>query len=554
MKQLALFLLSVVLLTVAIPLLCGGYGQEASKGVRFTDVTLQAGIRFKHVNSASGRMYYVETAGAGCAFLDYNNDGKLDIYLVNGATLPGFKPERPITGALYRNNGDGTFMDVTAQAGVAAEGIYGMGVAVGDYDNDGNEDLYITGFQRSVLFHNNGNGTFTDRTTAANVGNLGFWGSSAAFLDYDNDGFLDLFVANYVEFDLKNNIICGEPGMRGYCCPVEYPGVSNVLYHNERNGRFTDVTKKAGIFNPDGKGLGVVAADLNGDSWIDIYVANDGVANFLYYNNGNGTFRETGLFSGVAYNSDGRALAGMGTDVSDYNLDGRPDILVTNFSTEGASLYRNEEDEFVEASVETGLRKPTFFFTGWGTRFFDYDNDGDQDVFIANGHPDDSLELVSTSITHAQPKLLLSNEGGLFTDVSRLSGDSIVKPSVSRGVSFGDFDDDGDIDVLIANNNGAPTLLRNDGGNRNHWIKLRLIGKASNRDGIGAKVTVVAGGLVQSDQLRGGGSYLAAHDPRLHFGLGREDRIDCIEIKWPSGRLQKLSNVKGDQIITVREP
>jgi len=547
--------LSLGLLAAALFCLLSKAAQGLGPVVRFRDVTREAGIQFTHVNAGSGSKYYIETMGAGCAFFDYDNDGNLDIYLVNGAVLPGFKSEKPIAGALYRNNGDGTFADVTAKAGVGAEDIYGMGVAVGDYDNDGHTDFYITGYQRGLLFHNEGNGTFKDLTAPAGVSNSGLWGTSAAFLDYDNDGFLDLFVTNYVDFDLSNNIYCGDraKGIRSYCRPLEYQGSSSVLYHNERNGRFTDGTKRAGLVHPGGKGLGAVASDVNSDGWVDIYVANDGVANLLYLNRGDGTFREGAALSGVAYDPDGQTRAGMGVDVGDYDRDGLPDILVTNFSLEGAALFRNEGHEFTETSIQTGLRRATFLYTGWGTKLFDYDNDGDLDIFITNGHPEDTIELFSQSVTYAQPRQLLENEGGRFVEVSAAVGDSIVKSFVGRGVASGDFDNDGDIDLLVTNNNGSPTLLRNDGGNRNHWIKLRLLGNASNRDAIGARVTVKSGQLVQSDQVSGGGSYLASSDTRLNFGMGERNHVDSIEIRWPSGVVQRVMKPEINQILTVEE-
>jgi enediyne biosynthesis protein E4 len=525
--------------------------------IRFVDVTKPAGITFKHANASSGEKYLVETMGGGCAFFDYDNDGYLDIYLVNGAPLPGFKSNSPITGALYRNNRDETFTDVTAKAGVGTEGTYGMGVAVADFDNDGNQDLYITGFGRSVLYRNCGDGTFADVTLASHVANNGHWATSAAFFDFDNDGFLDLYVANYLDYNLRNNKFCGDviKGVRSYCHPDQYDGVPDVLYHNNRDGTFADVSEKAGISNSEGKGLGVVAADLDGEGYLDLYVANDSVANFLYLNNGDGTFKNIAPFSGTAYSADGQAQAGMGVDVGDYNHDGKPDILVTNFSLEGAALYRGDRKQlFTEISSQVGLREPSFLLTGWGTKFFDYDNDGDEDIFIANGHPQDDISNYTDSLTYEQPKLLLENDGGVFRDVSKLRGEDISKPSPGRGVAFGDFDNDGDMDLLIANSNQPPALLRNEGGNRNNWVKLKLIGTKSNRDAIGAKVKVSAGGIVQTDHLRGGGSYLSAHDPRLHFGVGKSPRIDSIEIIWPSGRTQSIKDIKANQILEIQEP
>ena len=522
----------------------------------FADVTSQAGIHFKHTSAATGQKYLVETMGSGCAFLDYNNDGYLDIYLVNGAPLPGFASPQKISNALYRNNKDGTFTDVTASAHVGGEGIYGMGVAVGDYDNDGNEDIYVTGFGRSILYHNNGDGTFTDVTNTAGVADEGQWAVSAAFLDYDNDGRLDLFVSNYLDYQLSNNVPCGEPskGLRSYCHPATYRGTSNRLYHNNGDGTFTDVSRKAGIAAAVGKGMGVVAADLDGDGFMDIFVTNDTVPNFLFHNNGDGTFKEVGVFSGVAYNQDGQAKSAMGADIGDYNGDGKPDILMTALSQYGATLYQNEGDGlFADVTSQIGLTEPTFLLGGWGVKFLDYDNDGRQDIFITNSHVMDDIASYNDSLTYQQPDLLLENRGGHFVDVTK-GQPALLKARVGRGVAIGDYDNDGDMDILVNNNNSAPTLLRNDGGNRNHWIKFKLVGTKSNRDGIGARVRVVSGDLLQTDQVKGGGSYLSAHDPRLNFGLGKRETIDSVEILWPSGKVQQLKGLKANQIVTVKEP
>ena len=526
------------------------------EGVMFRDVTSPAGIRFKHTSAATGQKYLVETMGSGCAFLDYNNDGYLDIYLVNGAPLPGFTSRQRISNALYRNNKDGTFTDVTASAHVDGGGIYGMGVAVGDYDNDGNEDIYVTGFGRSILYHNNGDGTFTDVTETAGVGNGGQWAVSAAFLDYDNDGRLDLFVSNYLDYKLSNNVQCGArgKGLRSYCHPANYRGTRNKLYHNNSDGTFTDVSDKSGIAGAEGKGMGVVAADVDGDGFVDIFVSNDTVPNFLYHNNGDGTFKEVGAFSGVAYSQDGQAKSGMGVDVGDFNGDGKPDLLLTALSQYGATLYRNDGDGlFTDVTSQIGLTEPTFLLGGWGVKFLDYDNAGDQDIFITNSHVMDDIASYSDALTYQQPDLLLENRGGNFVDATKRQP-ALMEPRVGRGLALGDFDNDGDMDILISNNNGPPTLLRNDGGNRNHWVKFKLVGTKSNRNGVGAKVTVIAGDLIQTDQVKGGGSYLSAHDPRLHFGLGKREIIDSVEILWPSGRMQRLAGLKPNRILVVQEP
>jgi len=525
------------------------------KPIEFVEVTADAGIHFRHINASSGEKYYVETIGAGCAFLDYDSDGFLDIYLVNGAVLPGFKSETPLLGALYRNKRDGTFVDVTISAKVGAEGIYGMGVASGDYDNDGNVDMYISGFGRGMLYHNQGDGTFADATASSHVVNQGKWGASAAFFDYDRDGYLDLFVGNYVDFELTRNIHCGDvkKGRHTYCHPIQYKGSASVLYHNNRDGSFTDVSRKAGVANPEGKALGVVASDLDGDGWLDIVVANDGVANNLYHNNGDGTFKDVGPFSGAAYSADGMARAGMGVDAADYDQDGHPDILVTNFSLEGAALFRNGSGNlFTDVTFQTGLREATFMFTGWGTKFLDYDNDGDLDVFIANGHPENSIHDLDRSLTYEQPKLLLENRNGEFVDASKNSARGLL-PAAGRGTAFGDYDNDGDIDLLVANCNQQPNLLKNSGGD-NNWVKLKLTGSKSNRDAVGAKVRIVAGNLVRTEEVKGGSSYLSSHDLRVNFGLGARTQVDTIEVQWPSGTVQKLKGIKANQIVHVREP
>jgi enediyne biosynthesis protein E4 len=525
------------------------------KPIEFVEVTADAGITFRHVNASSGEKYYVETIGAGCAFLDYDNDGFLAIYLVNGAVLPGFRTEKPIIGALYKNKQDGTFIDVTSSAKVGAEGIYGMGVAAGDYDNDGNVDMYITGFGRGMLYHNQGHGTFVDVTESSHVLNQGKWGTSAAFLDYDRDGYLDLFVGNYVDFEPTRNIYCGDvkKGRHTYCHPIQYKGTASALYHNNRDGTFTDVSQNAGVANPEGKALGVVASDLDGDGWLDIVVANDGVANNLYHNNGDGTFKDVGPFSGAAYSADGMARAGMGVDAADFDHDGDPDILITNFSLEGAALYRNGSDNlFTDVTFQTGLREATFMFTGWGTKFLDYDNDGDLDVFIANGHPENSIHDLDRSLTYEQPKLLLENRNGEFVDVSRNSARGLLQ-AAGRGAAFGDYDNDGDIDMLVANCNQQPNLLRNSGGG-NNWVKLKLTGSKSNRDAVGAKIKMVAGNLVRTEEVKGGSSFLSAHDLRVNFGLGTRTQVDTFEIQWPSGTVQKLKGIKANQIVSVREP
>jgi hypothetical protein len=524
--------------------------------INFVDVSAQAGIHFTHTNGASGEKYLVETMGGGGGFLDYDNDGLLDIYLVNGGSLPGFKSSQRLRNALYRNQGDGSFKDVTEEAGVSGNG-YGMGVAAADYDNDGFVDLFVTNFGLNTLYHNNGNGTFSDVTPRAGVQGAGGWATSAGFFDYNNDSFLDLFVCYYLDFDLNHNVRCGEhyrKDFRSYCHPDQYQGLSDKLYRNNRDGTFTDVSKAAGIANPEGKGLGVVLADLDDDGLMDIYVANDSVANFLYHNNGDGTFTDVALISGTAYNENGEAQAGMGTDISDSNGDGRPDILVTNLDFEGATLYQNStKSSFTDVSFPSGLAEATMRFVGFGTRFVDFDNDGDQDIFIANGHVIDNIEQVSDTFKYLQPKLLLENREGHFVNVSKQLGPALVNPSAGRGLAIGDYDNDGDIDFLVMNCNQSPNLLQNQGGNQNHWITIKLLGLRGNRDGIGAKVHVVAGRMTQRQQVKGGMSYLSMHDPRLHFGLGKAEKVDLIEVHWPNRYVDRVRDVNSNQIVTIRE-
>ncbi len=523
--------------------------------IEFVDITDEAGIDFRHVNAATGQKYLIETMGPGCAFLDYDGDGYLDIYLVNGAPLPGFQSEVPPANALYRNNHDGTFSDVTGEAGVQGPG-YGMGAAAGDYNNDGFPDLYVTNYGSSLLYRNNGDGTFSETAEAAGVNNSA-WGTSAAFFDYDNDGWLDLYVANYLDFRLENNTYCGvRSKYRSYCHPDEFDGVPDVLYHNNGDGTFSEVSQLAGIADPAGKGLGVVAADFNQDGYQDVYVANDAVPNFLYINRGDGTFEEIGTLAGAAYSSDGKAQSGMGTAVGDYNGDGYIDILVTNLSNEGHTLYRREGEDFFfrDVTFPSGVGRPSLLLTGWGAGFFDYDNDGDEDILVANGHVMDNIELLNSSLTYLQPALLLENQTGKYVDVSSNSGAALSTLRAGRGLALGDIDNDGDIDVLMCSCNQRAVLLRNDGGSRNHWLTIKATGRASNRDGIGVKVRLTVGGKSQSKEMVAGGSYLSSNDRSLHFGLGPNRVVEQIEIQWPSGKSQVLEEIAADRVLKVKEP
>jgi hypothetical protein len=525
--------------------------------VTFADITRSAGISFVHDNAASPEKYLIETMGAGCAWIDYDQDGLLDLYLVNSAGTKLYTPKRTLRSALYHNNGDGTFTDVTERAGVGAEGLFGMGVAVGDYNNDGYPDLFVLGYDRCILYRNNGDGTFTDVSAKARVENRGRWASSAAWFDYDNDGLLDLVIANYLDWSPEKNFYCGDraPGMRSYCHPDDYLGQPPTLFHNEGNGTFADVSKSSGVGAKAVNGLGVVTYDYDNDGWQDIFIANDSMPNSLFHNNRDGTFREVAYSAGVAVSSDGRAEAGMGADAADLSGNGRLDLIVTHLDQQLARLYRNMGDKgFDDATLRSKIGYATYHLSGFGTRFFDYDNDGARDLFMANGHVLDNIQLYNKDVHYAEPKLMFRNLGNAtFENVSDQLGPDLRLPRVSRGVAVGDFDNDGDLDILVNNNGQAPQLLRNDGGNTNRWLQILLIGVKSNRDGVGARVKVTAGDLIQYDQKKGGMSYQSAQDPRLHFGLGTHAIVDEIELIWPSGIVTKLVNLKSDQIIAVKE-
>ncbi|MFZ0582833.1 MAG: CRTAC1 family protein [Candidatus Acidiferrales bacterium] len=517
---------------------------------------LASGISWVHSNGRSPEMYLPETVGAGCAFLDYDNDGWMDIYLVNSGSCDFFTPPTPLRNALYHNNRDGTFTDVTERAGVPGN-AYGMGVAVGDYDADGFPDIYVTQYSRSILYHNNGNGTFTDVTAHAGVAAPG-WGTSAVWFDYDNDGKLDLFVCRFVDFDKSKNKWCGDrsTGMRFYCIPSVYDPMPCWLFHNNGDGTFTDVSKESGIARSLAKAWGVVAADINNDGRMDLFVANDTVANFLFINRGKGKFDEDGLLAGVGYSSYGRARSGMGVDAADYDQDGWTDLFVANVDQEMFSLYHNHKDEsFVDVALPTGIGSTTRLLSGWGLKFFDYDNDGNLDLLLCNGHPDDTVDRRTEEVKYLEPPLLFQNTGKGFENVSAKSGPIFSTRMAARGMAIGDFNNDGAVDVLIAVNNGAPVLLRNNAGTANHWLGLRLIGKKANIDAVGARVTYQAGGLKRSREKVGGGSYLSSHDPRIVLGLGSQTKIDWLEIKWPqpSGLVQRLTDLPVDRYITIVE-
>jgi len=535
----------------------GRAAAQRSPLVSFVDIAQSAGINFRHENAASSEKYLIETMGSGCGFIDYDQDGLLDLYLVNGASTRVYKPAHPLRSALYRNNGDGSFTDVTVKAGVGAEGLFGMGVAVGDYDNDGYPDLLVLGYGRCILYHNNGDGTFSDVTARAGVENLGRWASSGAWFDYDNDGRLDLVIANYIDWSPDRNFWCGDhgPGMRSYCHPDDYNGEAPTLYHNNGDGTFTDASKQSGVGSRPGNGLGVVTFDYDNDGWQDIFIANDSMANFLFHNNRDGTFREVGYLAGVAVSADGLPEAGMGTDAADTTGNGRMDLLVTHLDSQLARLYQNiGKQTFDDATVRSGLGYATFHMSGFGARFMDYDNDGAVDIFMANGHVLDNIHRYNASVHYAEPKLMFRNLGhGEFKNVSEELGRDFQLPRVSRGAAIGDFDNDGDLDILVNNNGERPQLFRNDGGNANHWLGILLVGTRSNRDAVGARIKVSAGNLVLYEQRKGGMSYQSAQDPRLHFGLGQYATVDAVEILWPSGIVTKLAKLKSDQIIAIKE-
>ena len=528
------------------------YSQQAvaTSPVVFTDVTKQAGINWVHDNALSPERYLPETVGAGCVFFDYDNDGWMDIYLVNSGPSDFFTPAKPLKNALYHNNHDGTFTDVTDKAGVAG-GTFGMGAAAGDYDGDGWVDLYVTSYGRNILYHNNGNGTFTDVTEKAGVAARG-WSTCAVWFDYDKDGKLDLFVSSFVEYNKQTTCGNNRLGQKFYCIPRVFKPRPSHLYHNNGNGTFTDVSEKSGIAKSPGKSFGVVATDVNNDGWTDLFVANDTMPNFLFINKGDGTFEEVGLRAGVAFSDNGSPRSGMGVDATDFDGDGWQDLFVANIDQELFSLYHNQKDlTFTDEPGEIGAA--TRLLSGWGLKFFDYNNDGLPDLFLANGHPDDMVEKMTTRVKYKEPILMFENLGTKFRDVSAQSGSVFSNSYPARGLAVGDFDNDGDLDVLISNNGEAPILLRNDGGNRNNWVGLQLVATKSNPGAVGALISWQVGARKFSRLKTAGGSYLASHDPREILGAGANGKFESIEIRWPSGKFDKLTNVPMNVYVTVVE-
>ena len=549
--------------TIGLTLICAASSAltdsstASNPGVRFNDVTETAGIAFVRP-SAPEKKYVVESISAGVALFDFNNDGLLDIYLVNALTVAN--PDGPSPSALFRNRGNGTFQEVAAQAGVAHPG-WGMGAAVADVNNDGWLDLYVTCFGPNKLYLNRGDGTFGDATLKANVGDPGC-GQGAAFGDYDNDGDVDLYVANYVEFDLDKlpefgkGHFCHYRGVPVQCGPRGLPGGQDVLYRNQGDGTFVDVTREAKVVERERLyGMGVVWTDLDKDGWLDLYVANDTQANYLYRNLGNGTFREVGLESGVAVGQNGGPQGSMGVAIGDYNRDGRPDIFVTNYADQYHTLYRQDRSFFfTDVSFGSRIAAASFPFVGWGVDFVDFDNDSWPDLLAVNSHVYPQIEQPPVSVPYRQRCLLYRNNGDeTFTETTSRFGDPLMKKQTSRGAAFGDIDNDGDVDVIINNLDDGPMLLRNDGGNRSHWLLVRTRGTQSNRAGIGARVKVVTSDGAQEQEVRSGSSYLSQNDLRLHFGLGKETQVREVEVHWPSGSIDHLQDVQADQILTIQE-
>jgi hypothetical protein len=548
--------LAVFVLATAAAVAANNAGGPDASGVTFRDVTQHAGIRFTHNNGAFGKKFLPETLGSGVAFIDYDNDGWPDIFVVNGMDWPGHV-QKHTTPKLYRNNHDGMFTDVTHKAGLDVE-MYGMGVAVGDYDNDGFDDLFVTVLGQSRLFHNNGNGTFTDLTQKAGLSGPRELSTSAAWVDFDKDGRLDLVVGNYVQWTQETDLYCTLDGKsKSYCTPESYKGTAARLWHNRGDGTFEDVTQKAGLGDPTSKTMGIAVLDYDSDGWPDLLFSNDTQPNKLYRNNGNGTFSEKGVIAGIAFSEDGVARAGMGVDAADYDHSGYPSVMITNFSNQMLSLYHNEgKGLFVDEAPQSAIGRATLLTLGFGCFFFDYDLDGWPDIFIANGHIDPEIQRVQANVKYAMPPHLFRNLGkGKFEEVTNSMGAAFIAPRVGRGAAYADTSNDGRLDLLLSTNGGPAYLFRNEAqdGSANRSLRLKLVGTKSNRDGIGAVVRLSSDVDSQTQMLRSGSSYLSSSELILTFGLAQRDKADTIEIRWPSGQVDHLSNVAAGQTITATE-
>jgi len=540
-----------------LPILCMALLAAAD----FEDITAQSGITFRHNSSRTSRKYLIESVSGGVAMIDYDGDGRLDLYFVNGAKLQdpmkaGAQPDKSAPqfwNRLYRNLGGGRFSDVTEKAGVAGRG-FGMGAAAGDFDNDGHTDLYVTNFGANILYRNRGDGTFEDVTNKAGVA-AGGWSSSAAWVDFDHDGKLDLAIARYVQWDFEPDLWCGSQreGHRAYCHPDKFAAVTHILYRNRGNGTFDDVSAKSGWNDVPGKGLGVAIGDYDGDGRIDIAIANDSFPQQLFRNRGDGRFEETGLAAGIAYDDDGRLFAGMGIDMADYDNDGLPDLFINALAMQGYALYHNRKGAFDYVSRTSGVAAISRLRSGWGTRFADFDNDGWKDLFVAQGHVMDNIAVTQPSLRYMEPPLLMRNARGKFVDVSATGGAVFTKAIAARGAAFGDLDNDGWMDVVINCSDGSPVILRNRGVKGNHWIQLQLAGTKSNRDGIGAHVRITTPEGEQHATISTAGSYASSNDGRAHFGTGAAERVSRIEITWPSGLVQRLENVSTDRLLRIEE-
>ncbi|GAB6166119.1 hypothetical protein JCM19992_21190 [Thermostilla marina] len=550
-----------VSLSSVVYLGCGERAQELSPGpsdsagkIVLRDVTTESGIDFVHTDGSSGRRYIVETVSAGVAVFDYDNDGLLDIYFLNGAPLPGYEGDDTLRNRLYRNLGGFRFEDVTAQAGVG-DTQFGLGVAVADYDNDGDLDLFLNNYGHNVLYRNNGDGTFTDITSEAGVAGEETVGAGANFVDVDNDGLLDLYAANYVDFTFENHKVHRIKGFELYSGPRDYRPVPDYLYRNNGDGTFSDISKESGIAQLAGTGMGSICSDIDNDGDQDIFVVNDVAGNFLYQNDGTGHFDEIALFAGLAYNGQGDETGSMGVDCGDYDNDGLPDFCMTAYQGEMPVLYHNNGDgTFEDRTLIANAGDGCFPYVNWGVGFVDLDNDGDRDLFIANGHLMDNIDLFDHSTAYKVRNVVLENDGtGRFRNISDTCGDGLAPVESSRGAAFGDLDNDGDIDIVVLNSRSKPTIIRNDQSTKNHWLQIRLRGVRSNRDGVGAVIRVTASGKTHVDDVHSGRGYQSHWGLWVHFGLGNAARVERLEVRWPSGTVDVLSNIEVDRRLVVTE-